>query len=55
MIKQEVIKAKSEKKCVEQAKPIINKYSEEGYTLADTSFSRSFWHIIYTLTFNKKD
>ncbi len=53
MIKQEVVKAMSESKCIEKAKPIIERYDKEGYKLTDTQFSRSFASIKYILTFNK--
>lgn len=53
MIKQEVIKAGSQKKCIKKSKAIIEQYSKEGYSLTDTTFSRSPLWILYTLTFNK--
>lgn len=55
MIKQEVIKAISQNKCIKKSKPIIEQYSKDGYVLSDTSFSRSPMWMIYTLTFNKED
>lgn len=55
MIKQEVIKAISQSKCIKKSKSIIEQYSKEGYVLSDTSFSRSPMWMIYTLTFNKED
>lgn len=55
MIKQEVIKAISQSKCIKKSQSIIEKYSKEGYELTDSSFSRSPMWMIYTLTFNKKD
>ena len=54
MIKQEIIKAISQSKCLKKAEPIIEKYSKDGYELSDTSFSRSPMWMIYTLTFNKE-
>ena len=54
MIKQEVIKAISQSKCIKKSQSIIEKYSKEGYSLTDTNFSRSPMWMIYTLTFNKE-
>ena len=47
MIKQETIKAISSSGCLKKAKPIIEKYSKEGYKLIDTEFSRSPMWILY--------
>lgn len=54
MIKQEIILGRSLNKCIKLAKPVIDKYSEDGYELTDTSFHTGFIKCKYILTFTKK-
>ncbi|UEL48090.1 hypothetical protein [Terrisporobacter hibernicus] len=55
MIKQEIVKAFTGNGCIKKSKPIIEKFSKEGYELTDTEITRSPMYIIHILTFNKED
>ena len=55
MIKQEIVKGKSRERILEEAKPMIERYSNEGYELTQQEFFTGFLKCKVVFTFNKKN
>jgi len=53
VIKQEIVKGKTRVKIMEAAKPMIEKYAQEGYMLTQQEFIGGIFKCKVIFTFNK--